>query len=192
MRLYSMMLLAFALMLLPSVALGQLEVGGGYAHISGNGGLDGLNASVGWEFSRRVIIVGDGDFVFDTSRVGAFDLSPNTGAILVKSNLQNYMGGARVRLVGWKSLKGLEKKKLLPFGEILIGVSRLSQKVEDANGTIDQNASDKAFTWELGGGLDYAMSSQWLARGRLDLVRTHFVESGQSRLRFSLGIARVF
>lgn len=191
MRCCSIVFVLFLLSVVP-LAYGQLEVGGGYAHVSGNGGLDGVNASVGLEYGRRVILVGDGDFVFDTSRVGAFDLSPNTGAILVKSNLQNYLGGARVRIIGWKALKSLEKKKLLPFGEFLIGISRLSQKVEDANGTISLNASDKAFTWEIGAGTDYTLSNQWLARGRVDLVRTHFVESGQSRFRFSIGIVRVF
>jgi hypothetical protein len=192
MRCYSIVLFVFVLLLLPAVALGQLEVGGGYTHLSGNGGLDGFNGSVGWEYGRRVILVGDGDFVFDTSRVGVFDLSPDTGSIVVKSNLQKYMGGARVRLIGWKPLKSLEQKKLLPFGEFLIGMSRLSQKIEDTNGTISVDEADRAFTWELGGGADYTLNNQWLARGRLDLVRTHFVESGQSRFQFSLGIVRVF
>jgi hypothetical protein len=192
MRRYPIVLFVFALILLPSYAFGQLEVGGGYAHLSGNGGLDGLNTSVGWEFNRRVILVGDGDFVFDTSRVGAFDLSPDTGAIVVKSNVQNYMAGARVRIIGWKPLKTLEKKKLLPFAEFLVGISRLSQKVKDTNNTISVNASDKSFTWELGGGLDYTLTNHWLGRGRMDLVRTHFVESGQSRFRLSMGVAYAF
>ena len=192
MRRFSTALVIFVVSLASSLAFGQLEVGAGYAHVSGNGGLDGVNTSVGWEYGRRVILVGDGDFLWDTSRVGAFDLSPNTGAIIVKSNLQNYLGGGRVRLIGWKPLKGLEKRKLLPFGEFLIGISRLSQEVKDANGTISLNAADSAFTWEIGAGADYTLSNQWLARGRLDLVRTHFVEAGQSRFRFSIGIVRVF
>ncbi len=192
MRLCFFRLLMLALVLAPSVAFGQLEVGGGYTHMSGDSGLDGFNASVGWQFSRRVELIGDGDFIFDNSRVGVFDLSSSTGTVRVKSNLQNYLVGARVRVIGWKPLKSIEKRKLLPFGEILIGASRLSQTVTDTAGTVSLNASDKAFTWALGGGAEYTLSNRWLARTRLDLVRTHFVDAGQSRFRFSLGVAYAF
>jgi len=44
----------------------------------------------------------------------------------------------------------------------------------------------------IGGGADYVLSSHWAARGNLDLLRTHFANTGQSRLRFVLGIAYTF
>jgi hypothetical protein len=181
-----------ALIVLPTLAFAQLEVGGSYTHLTGNQGLDGFEGSVGWEFNRRVILVGQGDFLFDNSRAAVFDLTPSTGAISIKSNLQNYLGGARIRIIGWKPLKSLEKRKLLPFAEILFGVSRLHQQVKDTQGTISTEASDSAFTWVLGGGVDYTLTNRWLARGNLDLVRTHFVSTGQSRLRIGLGIAYQF
>jgi opacity protein-like surface antigen len=89
-------------------------------------------------------------------------------------------------------MKALEKRKILPFAEVLFGVSRLHQEVKDTAGTISVDASDKAFTWVLGGGVDYTLSSKWLARGNLDFVRTHFVDTGQSRLRFRVGLAYAF
>lgn len=181
-----------ALLVLPTLAFAQLEVGGSYTHITGNNGLDGFSGSVGWEFSKRVTLVGQGDFLFDTSRAGVFDLSPQTGTISIHSNLQNYLGGARVRIIGWKPLKALEKRKLLPFGELLFGVSRLHQQVKDTLGTISVDASDSSFTWVLGGGVDYTLTNRWLARGNVDLVRTHFVDTGQSRLRIGIGIAYQF
>ena len=181
-----------ALLVVPTLAFAQLEVGGGYTHLTGNQGLDGFSGTVGWQFSKRVTLVGQGDFLFDTSRAAVFDLSPTTGAVSIKSNLQNYLGGARVRIIGFKPLKSIEKRKLLPFGELLFGVSRLHQQVKDTIGTISVDASDSAFTWVLGGGVDYTLSNRWLARGNIDLVRTHFVDSGQSRLRIGLGIAYQF
>jgi hypothetical protein len=180
------------LLLVPAIAVGQLEVGAQYTHLTGNDGLDGLSASVGWQFNRRVTLVGQGDLLWDTSRAGVFDLAPNVGAVSLNSNLQDILGGARVRVIGFKPLKSIEKRKLLPFGELLFGVSRLSQRVKDSQGTVSIQAADRAFTWVLGGGLDYTLSGKWLARTNIDLVRTHFVDAGQTRMRLSIGLAHVF
>ena len=182
----------FAVCLLPTLAFGQLEVGVGYTHLTGNNGLDGFNAEAGYEFSRLVVLVGQANFLWDTSKVGAFDLTPSTGTIRIKSNEQNYLFGGRVRLTGWKATRGLQRKKLLPFGELLFGWSRLHQEVKDTQGTIQVSASDRAFTWVLGGGLDYRVGNHWFARGNLDFVRTHFADEGQSRARFGAGLIYVF
>jgi len=171
-----------------AAAQSRLEVGGGLAYLSGNGGLTGLNAEAAYHFTGPVYLVGEGDFLWDNSRVGVFDLSPNTGAVRIKSNSQQFLGGARIQIIGWKETKGLEKRKLIPFGEILLGMSRLSQTVVDTTGTISLSASDNGFTWVLGGGVDYRLSSKWVARGGLDLVRTHFVDSAQSHARVTAGI----
>ena len=108
------------------------------------------------------------------------------------SDFQQYLGGARIRIIGWKHTQKLEHKKLLPFAEILLGESHLHQEIRDTAGTINASAGDTAFTWVLGGGLDYTLSPHWLARGNLDLVRTHFVDAGQSHLRLGLGLSYVF
>jgi hypothetical protein len=188
-------LLSLLLVLLFQVeARAQLEASGGYTHLSGNFGLDGLHAGLGLHTNRFITLVGEADFVWDTSQIGVFDLSPAIAPIRIKSNEQNYLGGARVRMIGWKPMKVLEKRKLLPFAQFLMGVSRLNQKVTGVAGATasDLDATDQAFTWVLGGGVDYTLNRKWLARGSVDLVRTHFVDSGQSRVRVHAGLSYVF
>jgi outer membrane protein OmpA-like peptidoglycan-associated protein len=44
----------------------------------------------------------------------------------------------------------------------------------------------------VGGGGDYRLSPHWVFRFKLDFLRTHFADTGQSRLRPTLGIAYTF
>jgi len=182
----------FAVCVLPTFAFAQLEVSGGWSHLTGNNGLNGFSGEAGYEFNRKVVLVGQGSFLWNTSKLSSFDLVPSTGSVRIKSNEQNYLFGGRVRLTGWKATRGLQRKKLLPFGELLFGWSRLHQEIKDVTGTISASASDRAFTWLLGGGLDYRLSSRWYARGNLDYVRTHFADQGQNRLRIGIGLVYVF
>lgn len=175
-------------------ARAQFQLGGGYTHLTGNFGLDGFYGEAGYTFNRHVILIGQGDFVWDTSKIGAFDLSPTIAALRIKSNEQNYLGGARISIRGFKPTKALEKRKLLPFAQVLLGVSRLHQEVANiATPTnLQLDASDRAFTWVIGGGVNYTLNAKWEAHGSLDFVRTHFVDEGQSRLRIHVGLAYIF
>lgn len=186
------LLVLFAVSSLPTLAFGQLTVGGGWTHMTGNNGLDGLNAEVGYLFSRRITLLGQADFLWDNSKVSAFDLVPSTGAIRIKSNEQNYMGGGRVSLTGWGPTKGLERKRLVPFMELMFGLSHLHQSVKDTQGTISAEAGDNAFTWLIGGGVTYRLAPRWRARGNIDFTRTHFVDEGQSRARFGIALLYSF
>jgi len=176
---------------LSSAGWAQLEVGGSYSHLTGNSGLDGVTGSAGWRWNQYVTLVGEANFLWDTSRIGVFDLSSDTGVIRIKSDYQSYLGGGRVNLIRLFKQKELEKRKLIPHAQLLLGVSHLHQKLLDATGT-SLNASDSAFTWVLGGGIDYALSPHWIARGDLDFVRTHFVDAGQSRLKTEIGLSYKF
>jgi hypothetical protein len=187
-----MKLMLLVLLALPTLVFGQLEVGGDLTYVSGNSGLTGFSGTAGWQCGKKVTMVGEGDFLWDNSRVGVFDLSPNTGVVSIKSNSQNYLFGARVKIIGWKPLKTLEKRKLLPFGELLFGYSRLSQTISASSSGASTSAADRAYSWALGGGVDYTLTNHWLARGKVDLLRTHFVDAGQSRLRLNLGLAYIF
>jgi hypothetical protein len=174
-------------------AFAQFELETGYSHLSGNFGLDGFHAGVGYQFNRYVTLVGESEFVWDTSQIGVFDLTPTLAGIRLKSNEQNYLGGARVRIIGWKAMKTLEKRKILPYAEVLMGVSRLNQKITNVlTSTQSFDATDQAFTYVLGGGVDYTLTRSWMARGSVDLVRTHFVDTGQSRVRVHVGLAYIF
>jgi outer membrane protein OmpA-like peptidoglycan-associated protein len=105
----------------------------------------------------------------------------------VHSHLQNVLFGPRI----FFSTKWTDKHRLTPFGEAEFGVSHLSQDVEQQNQPT-VSASDTAFSWMLGGGVDYRLFSHFSARGNLDLLRTHFANQGQSHLRLVLGIDYTF
>jgi len=173
--------------LLPKTASGQgLEVGGGWAHNTGDFGTDGFNVGAAWWFTKRVTIAGDYDSSWDTSSLSNFAFT-QVGAIAVKSHLQNALFGPRV----FFTTDWAEKHKLNLFGEAQFGVSHLHQEVSQVN-MPTVSASDSGFSWMLGGGADYLFASHWSGRANLDFLRTHLANEGQSRLRLVLGIRYTF
>jgi opacity protein-like surface antigen len=165
----------------------EVEVSGGYAHVSGDQGLDGFNIGAAAWFTPRVSIAADYDRVEDTSRIGIFELT-QTGLIVSRSTLQNFLVGPRIFFRNIKS-DNKHLANLRPFAELQFGISHLNSHLEDQATNVDQSASDNAFSWMLGGGADYKVSPHWVGRVKLDLLRTHLAESGQSRLRLGLGVA---
>jgi hypothetical protein len=166
---------------------GNLEFSGGWIHSTGDNGLDGFNLGAAIWFTRRVSVGFEYDHAGDTSTIGAFQLT-SVGLVTVKSHLQNWLVGPRIYFPP-KNVK--QKFDLNPFAEFKIGGTHLNQEVSQVGGpTI--SASDNAYSWMLGGGVDYILSPHWAARGNLDLLRTHLVESGQTRLRFVIGVSYTF
>ena len=163
-----------------------LELSGGWAHATQDFGVDGFDLGAALWFNRRVAVGVNYDNTYDTTRVGSFELT-SVGEISVKSHLQNFLVGPRI-FFGHKKIK---KYTISPFAELQFGASHLNTTISQVANP-DQSASDSAFTWMIGGGADYVLSSHWAARGNLDLLRTHFANTGQSRLRFVLGIAYTF
>jgi outer membrane protein OmpA-like peptidoglycan-associated protein len=177
------LLLFLEAFVLSTAAHGQgLEVGGGWAHVTGNNGTDGFNVGAAWYFTKRIAIAGDYESTWDTTTLGTFTFT-NVGAIAVHSHLQDALFGPRI----FFDTKWTEKYRLNPFGEAQFGVSHLSQTVNSQTiGSV--TGTDTAFSWMLGGGVDYRLSSHWSARGNLDFLRTHLFNEGQSHLRFVLGV----
>jgi opacity protein-like surface antigen len=174
----------------PNSALAQfsesnLEFSGGYAHLSGDGGTNGLTGGVGLWLNRRVSLNFEYDSAWDTSNLGVFEFT-SVGSTAVKSHIQNWMIGPRL----FFPPKELKKYKFDPFANFLIGGSHLSQKIQQLNAS--QSASGDSFSWELGGGADYQFNSQWFGRLGLDLLRTHFANEGQSHLRLVLSVGYTF
>jgi opacity protein-like surface antigen len=101
--------------------------------------------------------------------------------------MQDWLIGPRV----FFPPRQVDKYKINPFAEFKLGSAHLSERIQQTL-VPSQSASDNAFAWALGGGADYQFASQWFARVNLDLLRTHFADSGQSRLRFVLGIGYNF
>ena len=96
-NLYVFLLLLLAFPLLASAQ--SLELSGGYAHISGDGGLDGFNVGAAAWVTHRVSLAFDYDSAWDTSHLGAFELT-QTGVIVTKSHLQDFLVGPRISFPG--------------------------------------------------------------------------------------------
>jgi opacity protein-like surface antigen len=164
--------------------LHNLEVGGGWAYVSSNFGVNGFNVGADYWFTPKVSGVFSYDDTWDTSNIGNFVLTP-IGQIAIKSHLQNYLFGPRITFAN-KKIKNYE---FTPFGEFQIGGTHLRSEVQQTISGIKQTASDNAFSWMLGGGADYIFSDHWAARANLDFLRTHLANSGQSQLRLVIGVA---
>jgi len=182
-----LVLTVMTMMTLPQSAKSQaLELGGGWAHVTGDSGTDGFNVRAAWWFTDKVSLAADYDCGWDTSSLTNFAFT-QIGGIATKSHLQSILLGPRVVI----SNNWMDEHRLHPFGEAEFGVSHLSQEIEQANmPTI--SASDSAFSWMLGGGVRYGMGSHWSGRANLDFLRTHLANQGQSRLRLVLGLAYTF
>src|SRR4029077_20188049 len=128
----------------------KLEVGGGWAHVSSNFGVNGFNAGADYWFTPRVSGVFSFDDALDTSNIRNFVLTP-VGQIAIKSHLENYLFGPRIAFAN-KKIKNYE---FMPFGEFQIGGTHLRSEVQQTSTGIKQTASDNAFSWMLGGGADY-------------------------------------
>ena len=163
-----------------------LELAGGWAHITGNNGTDGFNFGAAWNFTKHIQVAADYDTTWDNTVLGTFQLT-SVGSVTSKSHLQDWLFGPRVFFYNTE----LHKRRVDVFGEAQFGISHLKSKLEMVN-TPSVSTSDNSFSWMLGGGADYTISQHWTARGKLDLLRTHFANTGQSRLRVSLGVAYTF
>ena len=187
MKMLLLLILCSAVCLLPTLASAQrLEFNGGYAHVSGDLGLDGFNVGAAWWFTPRVSMAADFDGLWDASRVGVFELT-SVGAVSVKSNMQNYLVGPRIFFPN--TVK--RYPHLIPFGELQFGATHLHTTLHQVN-LPDEAAGDSAFTWMIGGGADYTFHRHWAGRFKIDMLRTHLVDTGQSRLRVAMGIVYTF
>lgn len=167
------------------------ELNGGYAHISGDDGLDGYNVGAAVFLTHKFSIAFDWDSGWDNSHLGVFELT-STGLIVSKSELQDLLIGPRVFFPGLLKSKDKHIARLLPFAEAQFGISNLDSKLQAPTFGLFEHAADKEFSWMLGGGVDYRFAPHWAARGKLDLLRTHFADTGQSRVRIGLGIVYTF
>jgi opacity protein-like surface antigen len=163
-----------------------LELSGGWTHITGDFGTNGFDVGAAWWFTHRVTLAANYESSWNSSNLGVFAFT-SIGAIAVKSHLQSFVVGPRI----FFSTDWTTKHKLDPFGEAQFGVSHLNQKVAQANAP-SVSASDTAFAWLLGGGVEYLLTPNWSGRANLDLLRTHFANEGQSHLRLVLGITYTF
>jgi hypothetical protein len=183
-----LVLLSFSGSAFGQADLGHLELHAGYAHITGDGGLDGFNAGAALRFNRRVSIGFDYDSTWDRTLPTAF-VTSGLGALTIRSYLANYLIGPRI-FFPTKKLT-FKNQQLIPFGEFQFGGSHLSTTIEEA-AVGSRKSSENAYSWLLGGGADYGLSRHWSGRINGDLLRTHFASTGQSRFRLVLGVVYSF
>ena len=175
----------------PSRAFAQgivdnLEFSGGYNHTTGDFGLNGFNLAAGLWVNRRVSVNLDYDYVVKNGTLGVLSLT-SIGHTAIKNRMQDWLVGPRIFFPSHE----IKKFKLDPFAEVKIGGAHLSQTISQTLQP-SQSASANSFAWVLGGGADYQFTSQWFGRANLDFMRTHFADSGQSRLRLVLGVGYTF
>jgi hypothetical protein len=191
-KVYALLLVLLALPLTASAQLiRNLELGGGYAHITGNQGLNGFNVDGALFFSHRVALALDYDGVYDTTNLGTFQVTP-VGAVTAKNHLQDLLLGPRFYFPGLIKSKNKTVNLLNIFGEVQLGGSHLNSEIIEAATGTRVGTNDSAFTWMFGGGADYRLSPHFAARGKVDFLRTHFANTGQSRLRVVFGFAYFF
>ncbi len=182
---------AFAQVPNPVKEARNLDVNVGYGYASGNGGLSGFNVGAAAWFSHRVAVAIDYDGGYDTSSLGLFQVTP-IGAVTSKNHLQTLMMGPRVYFPGVIKTKNKTVNELNPFAELQLGASHLNSEIIQEVLRTRTGTNDTAFTWMIGGGSDIRLSPHWSARAKLGLLRTHLGNTGQSRVRFTLGVAYFF
>jgi opacity protein-like surface antigen len=167
------LILAFAAIILLTVgAFGQTDsskfdffAGYSYLHVGDAG--DEANIPMGFELQ------GTGYFNKNFGITG--DFSGHYKSIAgVDANIHNFLFGPTFRA---------DLGRAKPFGHFLAGGERAG--VGFAGGT----ASDTAFAYALGGGVDVAASSNISVRlVQVDWVRTNFVDDWQNHTRLSFGV----
>ena len=179
------MLLFIGLLCCPFGTSAQgLELSGGFSHITGDLGLNGYNLGAAWWFSPSVSLAAQYDGGYNNSHIGDFEFT-SVGAIAAKNHLQDFLVGPRFYFAQHRY------KNLNPFGQLQLGVSHLHSEIQEGPTPTADN-SDTAFAWMLGGGVDYQLNPHWNARGDLGLLRTHFANGAQSRLRLGISATYTF
>jgi opacity protein-like surface antigen len=109
------------------------------------------------------------------------------GQVSTRNHLQDWLFGPRIFFL----TREVQKRRAGLFGEAQFGWSHLSSSLS-APTFSTVSTHDTAFSWMLGGGADYMVSAHWSVRGKLDFLRTHFANAGQSRLRVGVGVTYTF
>jgi len=165
----------------------NLGFSGGWVHITGDQGLDGVDVSGELMIVRPVSIAFDYDSAWDSTTLGTFQTT-SIGLISIDSHLQDFLIGPRVYLPRLLKHKTEKYHFLSPFVEAQFGESDLHSTVKAPTQSVNFSTSETNFAWLLGGGSDFRLNPHWGARVKVDFLRTHFASSGQSRLRFSVGL----
>jgi len=100
----------------------------------------------------------------------------------IKLRQQDYLVGPRFYFS-----RALANPRFVPFVHLLFGLSHQSSAV-----TNGPESSDNAYSWSVGGGVQYNINRNWGIRGRGDVFRTHFLDETQTHARYGAGVVYMF
>lgn len=156
----------------------------GYTTQTSNFSPNGLEAGLDWRIKKSWAIAIEGSFLNATDRVNdaETDLPGDfLTNIRIDTDAWNFQGGARFFFN-----KAFRSPKLVPFAHLLYGASHESTDIEFVGSDFDiGSSSDTNWSWSLGVGVDYWFNNKWAVRGKVDWLKTHFRDEGQSKARFA-------
>lgn len=151
---------------------GTAEAAFGYSHVTGDIGQNGWFLSGAKNFGTH--FAGEGEFTGSYGNTSVLDIS-------VKQHQYAFLFGPKVMF-------DTGNDRLTPFAHLLFGVAHtgLDSNVSGAND------ADTAFAWALGGGVDYNITHNVAARGKVDIYHTDYFGNGDSHARWGLGLVYKF
>ena len=166
----------------------------GWTTQTGNFSPSGLEGGIDWRWKRDRIwaIAIEGSYLDAKERINDAETDlPNllidppiifgVTNIRIDSNAWNIQGGPRFFFK-----KAFRNPKFIPFAHLLYGVSHESTDIEFVGSDFDiGSSSDTNWSWSLGIGADYWFNNKWAFRAKVDWLKTHFQDEGQSKARFT-------
>jgi opacity protein-like surface antigen len=156
----------------------KVEIFGGYSYLRADivNGINahGFNTSLAGNLTKHVSIVGEFSRFTDsaTSTIPILMRS-----ITVDSNMLTYLFGPRIVL---------HRGKVEPFAHALFGGARQNLKFPD---TFAAEATDNAFAFALGGGLDVKVNDNFAIRvAQIDYLEAKIADPAGNNFRYSAGI----
>ncbi len=144
----------------------QIQIFGGFSHMGHHIGLNGWIAGAEYNPWEHVGIEG---------QLSGHYGSDNILGVDINSHLHNFQFGPRF-------FTNTSRDKLGVFGHALFGGSRISSSAPGIS------TSESAFSFSLGGGVDYSLSDAWAVRGQIDFLRVYFSGDNENDGRYSVGL----
>ncbi len=143
----------------------------GYQHTTGDIGGNGWNISGAKYLGEH--------FAAEADFAGQYGSASLLG---VKANQHEYSF-----LFGPKVMFDTRDEKFTPWAHLLLGGAHQGFDSNFVGG-----GSDTSFAWELGGGVDYHITDNVAARGKLDLYHTSYFSNGDTHARVGFGVVYNF
>lgn len=160
---------AFAMAQKPENPPGRIELFGGYTYVtpdfslvSGNG-VKGWNASVDFKVRRWIGFVGDASGFY-----ARYTYPPLAGSTQARGDSYSLLFGPQL---------SIQRGRFGPFGRFLTGVTHVGAQTI-AGFSENLFKSDNAWSYAVGGGLDYSVTRHFAIRGSADMFYVRLTPIG--------------